>query len=106
MWRRRETYRELGFTAGGDVGVRRGGDRGHGVERGAGGVHVPVPLRRPLPDHARGPPPRGGDRAMPVLLALPHRRLQRRGLRRRQGAAGPAARRRRLRKRRARRDGR
>ena len=33
--------------AAGDVGVRRGGDRGHGVARGARGVHVPVPLRRP-----------------------------------------------------------
>ncbi len=87
--------------AAGDVGVRRGGDRGHGVERGARGVHVPVPLRRPVPDHARRPPPRGGDRAVPLLLPLPHRRLQRGGLRRRQGApaqAGPAPRRRRLRR--------
>lgn len=56
------------------------------MERGAEGVHVPVPLRRPLPDHARRPPPRGGDCALPLVLALPHRRLQRRGLRRRQGA--------------------
>lgn len=71
------------------------------MERGAEGVHVPVPLRRPLPDHARGPPPRGGDCAVPLMLPLPHRRLQRRGLRRRQGAApqaGPDPRRRRLRR--------
>jgi len=30
--------------------VRRSGDRGYGVERGVAGLHVPVPLRGPLPD--------------------------------------------------------
>uniref|UniRef100_A0A8R7V870 Uncharacterized protein n=1 Tax=Triticum urartu TaxID=4572 RepID=A0A8R7V870_TRIUA len=95
-----ERVRVCAAAAREDVGVRRGGDRGHGVERGAGGVHVPVPLRRPLPDHARRPPPRGGDRALPLLLALPHRRLQRGGLRRRQGAPAEAAGRRAARRRR------
>ena len=45
--------------------VRRCGDRGYGVERGVAGLHVPVPVRGPVPDHEGRPYARRRNRSMP-----------------------------------------
>lgn len=50
------------------------------MERGVTGVHVPLPVRRFIPNHERRAPNRRGNRPVPQLLSLHHRYLQHRRL--------------------------